>query len=95
MTEVFGSGAYTVGHGMQAFQFGYHAKWGMTSAQALQTATINAAATLNCDLGKQVGVIENGRYADIVAVSDDPSSDISEMQRMKFVMKGGQFSATI
>ncbi len=89
VTEVFGSGAYTFGHGAQAFQFGYYVKWGMTTTQALQTATSNAAATLNFDLGKQVGSIEKGRYADIVAVSGDPLTDITEMQRMKFVMKGG------
>ncbi len=87
--EVFGSGAYTVGHGMQAFQFAYYVKWGMTPAQALQTATSTAAETLNFDLGKQVGVVEKGRYADLVAVSGDPLADISEMQRVKFVMKGG------
>ena len=39
VTEVFGSGAYTVGHGVQAFQFAYYVKWGMTPAQALQMAT--------------------------------------------------------
>lgn len=87
--EVFGSGAYTVGHGMQAFQFGYYVKWGMTPVQALQTATSTAAETLNFDLGKQVGAVEKGRYADVVAVAGDPLADISEMQRVKFVMKGG------
>jgi len=89
VTEVFGSGAYTFGHGVQAFQFGYYVKWGMTTTQALQTATSNAAATLNFDLGKQVGALEKGRYADIVAVSGDPLTDITEMQKVKFVMKGG------
>ena len=74
---------------MQAFQFGYYVKWGMTPAQALQTATSTAAETLNFDLGKQVGVVEKGRYADIVAVSGDPLADVSEMERVKFVMKGG------
>ena len=87
--EVFGSGAYTVGHGVQAFQFAYYVKWGMTPVQALQTATSTAAESLNFDLGKQVGSVEKGRYADIVAVSGDPLADITEMQRMKFVMKGG------
>ena len=87
--EVFGSGAYTVGHGAQAFQFGLYVKWGMAPAQALQTATSTAAETLNFDLGKQVGVIQKGRYADLVGVSGDPLADITEMQRVKFVMKGG------
>jgi imidazolonepropionase-like amidohydrolase len=87
--EVFGSGAYTSGHGVQAFQFGYYVKWGMTPAQALQMATSSAAESLNFDLGKQVGSVEAGKYADLVAVSGDPLADITEMQRIKFVMKGG------
>jgi imidazolonepropionase-like amidohydrolase len=87
--QVFGSGAYTVGHGVQAFQFGYYVKWGMTPAQALQTATSTAADTLNYDLGKQVGIVEKGRFADLVAVEGDPLADVSEMERVKFVMKGG------
>ncbi|HTW63438.1 MAG TPA: amidohydrolase family protein [Bryobacteraceae bacterium] len=87
--EVFGSGAYTNGHGVQAFQFAYFVKWGMTPAQALQMATSSAAESLNFDLGKQVGSVEAGKYADIVAVSGDPLADVTEMQRVKFVMKGG------
>jgi imidazolonepropionase-like amidohydrolase len=87
--EVFGSGAYTVGHGVQAFQFAYYVKWGMTPAQALQTATSNAAESLNFELKKEVGSIEKGKFADIVAVSGNPLVDITEMQRVKFVMKGG------
>jgi imidazolonepropionase-like amidohydrolase len=89
VTQVFGSGAYTVGHGMQAFQFGYYVKWGMTPAQALRMATSNAAEGLNFELGKQVGFVEKGRFADLVAVSGDPLADITEMERVKFVMKGG------
>ena len=87
--EVFGSGAYTVGHGMQAFQFGIYVKWGMTPAQALRMATNDAADSLNFDLGKQVGIVEKGKFADLVAVSGDPLADITEMERVKFVMKGG------
>ena len=87
--EVFGSGAYTVGHGVQAFQFGYYVKWGMTPAQALRMATSNAAEGLNFDLGKQVGSVEKGKFADLVAVAGDPLADITEMERVKFVMKGG------
>src|SRR5580698_8650966 len=89
VTEVFGSGAYTVGHGVQAFQFAYYVKWGLSPANALRMATSNAAASLNFDLGKQVGSVEKGKFADIVAVSGDPLADITEMERVKFVMKGG------
>lgn len=87
--QTFGSGSYTTGHGVQAYQFGIYVKWGMSPAQALQTATSNAAETLNYDLGNYVGYVEKGRFADIVAVSGDPLADITEMERVKFVMKGG------
>jgi imidazolonepropionase-like amidohydrolase len=75
--------------GTQANQFAYFVKWGMSPAQALQTAFTMAANVLNYGLGNQVGIVEKGRYADLVAVSGDPLADITEMQRVKFVMKGG------
>jgi imidazolonepropionase-like amidohydrolase len=87
--QVFGSGVHDVGHGVQAFQFGYYVKWGMSPAQALQMATTNAAEGLNFDLGKQLGIIEKGKFADLVAVGGDPLADITEMERVRFVMKGG------
>ncbi len=87
--EVFGSGAYTGGHGIQAFQFAYYVKWGMPPAQALQMATSWAAESLNFELKKEVGSIEAGKFADVVAVAGDPLADVIEMQRVKFVMKGG------
>lgn len=87
--EVFGSGVYLGGHGTQAMQFGVFVKWGITPAQALQMATTSAAESLNFDLGKQVGIIEKGRFADLVAVAGDPLVDITETERVKFVMKGG------
>ena len=89
VTQIFGSGAYTVGHGVQAYQFGLYVKWGMSPAKALQMATSDAAATLNYDLGKQIGYVEKGRFADLVAVSGNPLEDITETERVKFVMKGG------
>jgi len=87
--EEFGSGAYIEGHGIQAFQFAIYNKWGLTPGQTLQMATLNAAEGLNFELGKNVGILEKGRYADIVAVSGDPLTDITETERVKFVMKGG------
>ncbi len=52
-------------------------------------ATTNAAATLSFGLGDQVGIVEKGSYADLAAVAGDPLTDITETERVKFVMKGG------
>ena len=88
---VFGSGATSpaIPHGKQANQFAYYAKWGLTPAQALQTAYLPAARMLNYDWENHIGSIEKGKFADIIAVSGNPLADLSEMERVKFVMKGG------
>jgi imidazolonepropionase-like amidohydrolase len=88
---VFGSGATSaaVPHGKQANQFAYYAKWGLTPAQALQTAYLNAAHMLNYGIEKDIGTIEKGKFADIIAVSGNPLADVSEMERVHFVMKSG------
>jgi imidazolonepropionase-like amidohydrolase len=88
---VFGSGATSVAipHGKQADQFVYYAKWGLTPAQALQTAYLPAARMLNYDWENHIGSIEKGKFADVIAVSGNPLADITEMERVKFVMKGG------
>src|SRR3989441_8415361 len=88
---VFGSGATSpaIPHGKQANQFAYYAKWGMSPAQALQTAYLPAATMLNYGWVNQVGSIEKGKFADIIAVSGNPLTDVTEMERVKFVMKGG------
>jgi len=87
----FGSGATSAAapHGKQADQFAYYAKWGMTPTQALQTAYLPAAHLLNYNWDTQIGSIEKGKFADIIAVSGNPLMDLSELQRVKFVMKGG------
>jgi imidazolonepropionase-like amidohydrolase len=89
---VFGSGATnaSIPHGMQGNQFAILVKWGMTPVQALQTSLIGAANLLNYNWADRVGAIEKGKYADLVAVSGNPLTDITEMQRVKFVMKGGR-----
>lgn len=88
---VFGSGATSavIPHGKQADQFKYYAKWGMTAAQALQTAYLTAAQMLNYGWENQVGSIEKGKFADIIAVAGNPLTDLTEMERVKFVMKSG------
>jgi imidazolonepropionase-like amidohydrolase len=60
----------------------------MSNLGALQAATINAATLLGKD--KLFGSIEPGHYADIIAVSGDPLTDITVMYKVPFVMKGGQ-----
>jgi imidazolonepropionase-like amidohydrolase len=90
--QVFGSGFggdLTRPAGQQAWQFAYMVKWGMTPVQALQTATINAAESLNYNWLEKLGSVEKGKFADLVAVAGDPLKDITEMERIKFVMKGG------
>src|SRR5215475_13440746 len=88
---VFGSGATSVAipHGKQANQFAYYARWGMSPVQALQTAFMPAAHMLNYDWASQIGSIDRGKFADMIAVSGNPLADVTEMERVKFVMKGG------
>jgi imidazolonepropionase-like amidohydrolase len=84
---VAGDGAFP--HGRQADQFAMMTKWGMTPAQALQTTFIAAPSVLSYGWNDRVGTIEKGKFADLIAVSGDPLSDITEMERVRFVMKGG------
>jgi imidazolonepropionase-like amidohydrolase len=88
---VFGSGAASehIPHGPQAHQFKYYEKWGLGPVKALQTAYLPAARLLNYDMESQIGSIEKGKLADIIAVSGNPTVDVTEMERVKFVMKGG------
>jgi imidazolonepropionase-like amidohydrolase len=62
-------------------------KYGMAPMQAIQSATSVAAALL--DQQDNLGAIEAGKYADIIAVDGDPLGDITELERVRFVMKGG------
>jgi imidazolonepropionase-like amidohydrolase len=79
----------TFPHGTQALEFEWFVKRaGMTPARALQSGTMVNAEVLGW--GDQIGSIDKGKFADIVAVSGDPLTDITELQRIKFVMKGGK-----
>jgi imidazolonepropionase-like amidohydrolase len=91
VTIVFGSGATSaaIPHGKQANQFGYFVKWGMKPVQALQTAYLPAARVLNYGWENQIASIEKGKFADIIAVAGNPLNDVAEMERVRFVMKGG------
>ena len=72
----------------QAKEFTYMVKYGMTPMQAIQSATIVAASLL--DQQNEIGSIDVGKLADIVAVTDDPLRDISALERISFVMKAGK-----
>jgi imidazolonepropionase-like amidohydrolase len=71
----------------QAREFEYYVQYGMTPMQAIRSATSMASELLGWK--DKLGTIEPGKWADIVAVSGDPLKDISELSRVKFVMKGG------
>jgi imidazolonepropionase-like amidohydrolase len=71
----------------QAKEFAYMVRYGMTPMQAILSATSVASALLGQEAN--LGSVEAGRYADVVAVKGDPLSDITELERVSFVMKGG------
>jgi imidazolonepropionase-like amidohydrolase len=70
-----------------AKEFPYMVKWGMTPGQAIRAATASAAELL--DMQDRVGTVEAGKLADIVAVPGDPLKDITVLEQVDFVMKGG------
>jgi imidazolonepropionase-like amidohydrolase len=84
----FGTDAAVYPHGLNAHEFAVMVKLGLTPLQAIQAATVNAADLLGWQ-GK-VGTLEPGAWADIVAVEGDPLKDVTTLERVKFVMKGGE-----
>ena len=75
-------------HGENAVEFATMVEYGMTPLQAIRSATSVGAE--NIGWGDRVGSIEKGKYADLVAVSGNPANDVTELERVKFVIKGGQ-----
>ena len=71
-----------------AKEFNYMVRYGMTPMQAIQSATVVAADLL--ERPDDMGAIEAGKYADIVAVAGDPLKDITKLEHLNFVMKGGE-----
>ena len=84
----FGTDAAVYPHGMNAHEFAVMVKLGLTPLQAIQSATINDADLLGWS--DKVGTIEPGKWADIIAVDGDPLADVTTLERVKFVMKGGE-----
>ena len=84
----FGTDAAVYPHGLNAHEFAVMVKLGLTPLQAIQAATINAADLLGWP-GK-VGSLDPGAWADIIAVDGDPLKDVTILEHVKFVMKGGE-----
>jgi len=83
----FGTDAGVYPHGDNAKQFFYMVKFGLTPAQAIRTATSNAADLIG--RAKDVGTVEAGKYADLIAVTADPLQNVTALENVSFVMKGG------
>ena len=85
---VYGTDAGVYPHGDNAKQFSYMVRQGMTSIEAIQAATIHAADVMGW--GNQVGQINPGFFADIIALRDNPISNIQALENIDVVIKGGQ-----
>src|SRR5215475_6429035 len=83
----FGTDAGVYPHGDNAKQFFYMVKYGLTPAQAIRAATSSAADLIG--RAKDIGTIEAGKYADVIAVAADPLQDVRVLENVGFVMKGG------
>jgi imidazolonepropionase-like amidohydrolase len=83
----FGTDSAVYPHGLNGHEFAVMVKLGLTPLQSIQAATINDADLLGWS-GK-VGTLEAGAWADIIAVDGDPLQDVTTLERVKFVMKGG------
>jgi imidazolonepropionase-like amidohydrolase len=83
----FGTDAGVYPHGQNAHQFKSLLDLGLTPAQTIRMATLNAADLLGWS--DRVGTLTPGRYADLIAVDGDPLTDVTELERVRFVMKGG------
>jgi imidazolonepropionase-like amidohydrolase len=84
----FGTDAGVYPHGDNARQFHYMVKFGMTPAAAIRAATSSAADLI--DRGKDVGTLEAGKYADLIAVTANPLDHVEALEHVAFVMKGGK-----
>ena len=90
---VFGTDAGVYPNGDNAHQFATMVKWGMTPLQAIRAATVTAAEALG--RSDDVGAIAVGRYGDLIGVGGDPLTDVTVLQNVSFVMKGGQVAKNI
>jgi len=84
----FGTDAAVYPHGLNAHEFAVMVSLGMTPLAALQAATLNAADLLGWS--DRAGSLEPGKFADLIAVEGDPLQDVTTLEHVGFVMKGGQ-----
>jgi imidazolonepropionase-like amidohydrolase len=83
-----GTDAGVYPHGLNGREFAKMVDMGLSPLQAIQAATVNAADLV--DWSDKVGSIEVGKWADIIAVDGDPLRDVTTLEHVKFVMKGGE-----
>ncbi len=83
-----GTDAAVYPHGLNAHELAVYVSLGMSPLQAIQSATINDADLLGWS--DKIGTLESGKWADIIAIDGDPLHDITTLQQVKFVMKGGE-----
>lgn len=84
----FGTDTGVSPHGENAREFKLMVDAGMTPVEAITSATVTASELLG--LEKEIGTLESGKAADLIAVAKDPVGDITELERVKFVMKSGK-----
>jgi imidazolonepropionase-like amidohydrolase len=83
-----GTDAAVFPHGLNGREFGKMVEMGLTPLQSIQAGTVNGADLVGW--GDKAGTIEAGKWADIVAVDGDPLQDVTTLEHVKFVMKGGE-----
>ena len=84
----FGTDASVYPHGLNARQFAWQVKYGQTPMEAIRSATVSASDLIG--RGNDAGSLEPGRWADLIAVRGDPLQDVSVLEKVVFVMKGGK-----
>ncbi|MCI0634533.1 MAG: amidohydrolase family protein [Actinobacteria bacterium] len=84
----YGTDAGVYPHGFNARQFAWQVRYGQTPMEAIRSATIHAADLIG--RGNEAGALEPGKWADLIAVRGDPLQDVSLLEKVVFVMKGGK-----